>query len=196
MSSQFIIYACPIGELAHQLEQYFDHSLRLCGRNTAHNYMPHCTLTGFFRDDETAIPVYLEAIAQSLRQASPPPDPVITITGMTFHPNWHGLELQSDWVKQLIQQVAQRVVSPTRAEPLRLKDWLHLSLAYEFAPEHAEKLTHLAQSYVDVRLPQRGNCFAPPVNWELRFYQRHFDQTWICHRAWSMVNGQWSVVNG
>ncbi|MDX2214342.1 MAG: hypothetical protein SFY66_13715 [Oculatellaceae cyanobacterium bins.114] len=180
MSSQFIIYACPLGDLAEQLDRYFEHSLRLCGRNAAHNYMPHCTLTGFFKDDETAVPIYVEAIAQSLTQAPPPPDPVITITGMTFRPDWHGLELQSDWLKQVITNVAQLAISPTRQEPLRLKDWLHLSLAYELASEHAEKLAHLAHTYIDMKLP---------VQWELRFYQRHIDHTWTCHQGWSMVNG-------
>lgn len=180
MSSQFIVYACPVGELAEQLDTYFEQSLRLCGRNAAHHYMPHCTLTGFFQDDEAAVAIYQKAIAQALKQAPPPPDPVITITGMTFRPDWHGLELQSDWLKTLIKTIAHLAESPTRQEPLRLKDWLHLSLAYEFAPEHAKKLTHLAQSYVDVR---------SPVQWELRFYQRHSDHTWTCHQAWSITPG-------
>lgn len=177
MSSQFIIYACPLKDLAAQLDLYFEHSLRLCGRNAAHDYMPHCTLTGFFEDDETAIGTYLEAIAQALNQSLTPPDPVITIQKMTFRSDWHGLELQSDWVKQLMQTIAQLAVSPTRQTPLRLKDWLHLSLAYEFSPTHAKELAHLARTYIDVR---------SPVQWQLRFYQRHADQTWTCHQSWSL----------
>jgi hypothetical protein len=35
---KFIIYACPVGELKEQLEDYFHKSLNLCGKNTAHNY--------------------------------------------------------------------------------------------------------------------------------------------------------------
>ncbi len=43
--SQFIVYACPQGELAEQIQDFYQESLDLCGFNAAHNYMPHCTLT-------------------------------------------------------------------------------------------------------------------------------------------------------
>lgn len=183
MSSQFIIYACPVGELAEQLEVYFDQSLKICGPNAAHSYMPHCTLTGFFRDEENAIPLYQRAIAQALEQFIPPPHPVINISGMTFQPDWHGLELQSDWLTQLISEVAQLATSPTRQEPLRLKNWLHLSLAYGFPPEQTKELIQLAETYVN---PQAN------VEWELRFYQRHADDSnhdWTCHQSWSLRVG-------
>ncbi|HEY9646941.1 MAG TPA: hypothetical protein V6C88_11255 [Chroococcidiopsis sp.] len=177
MPSQFIVYACPTGPLADQLAHYFEHSLRQCGRNAAHAYMPHCSLTGFFRDDETAAPLYRRAIAQALSQAPPCPDPVIAITGLHFRPDWHGLELQSDWLKQLIANFAQLSISCTRDEPLRLKTWLHLSLAYDFPTDRAAHLTHLAQTHIDPHAP---------VGWELRFYQRHPDHTWTCHQSWPL----------
>ncbi|MEO0802793.1 MAG: hypothetical protein AAFY57_11025 [Cyanobacteria bacterium J06642_2] len=47
---ELILYACPVGSLVEQLDCYFQKSLQLCGHNTAHLYMPHCTLTGFFHD--------------------------------------------------------------------------------------------------------------------------------------------------
>ncbi|CAN5634059.1 hypothetical protein BH23CYA1_BH23CYA1_13090 [soil metagenome] len=46
---QFIFYACPTGPLAQQLATSFERTQRICGPNTAHAYMPHCTLTGFFK---------------------------------------------------------------------------------------------------------------------------------------------------
>lgn len=45
---EFIIYAGPIGQFDNQLEQYFITTSVKCGKNAAHQYMPHCTLTGFF----------------------------------------------------------------------------------------------------------------------------------------------------
>jgi hypothetical protein len=179
MTSEFIVYACPIGELAHQLDAYFAKSLAMCGENAAHQYMPHCTLTGFFRDDDSAIPLYVEAIAQSLSQSQsqPCPSPVITIQQLTFRSDWHGLELQSDWLKQLIVNFAAIAHSPTRSDALRLKDWLHLSLAYDFRSEHAEMLTQLAQQLIHTDAS---------VEWELRFYQRQSDRTWICHQFWRL----------
>lgn len=178
MLEQLIIYACPSGELADQLDQYFAQSLKLCGRNAAHHYMPHCSLTGFFQDELTSIELYQQAIDQALKnQFSIAAKPVIQIQDMSFHDDWHGLELRSDWLRQLMAQVTEFAVSPTRLEPLRLKSWLHLSLAYEFQPEHTETLIYLAQTYVN---PQAS------VVWEVRFYQRHADHQWTCHQTWSL----------
>jgi ubiquitin-associated SH3 domain-containing protein len=177
VSNSFIVYACPTGELAEQLDRYFQHSLAICGANAAHRYMPHCTLTGFFQDEETAIPFYVQVLDRALRQAQPCPSPVITIQQLTFRPDWHGLELQSDWLKNMIASFATLATSPTRQDALRLKDWLHLSLAYEFQPEQSKSLIQLAQEYINLQAS---------VQWELRFYQRHPDQGWICHQSWQL----------
>lgn len=177
MPESFIVYACPTGELAEQLDRYFQQSLAVCGANAAHHYMPHCTLTGFFQDEETAIPLYMQALDRALSQAQPCPTPVITIQQLTFHPDWHGLELQSDWLKTMIATFATLAASPTRRNALRLKDWLHLSLAYEFQPEQSESLRRLAQEHINVQVS---------VQWELRFYQRHADRRWTCHQSWQL----------
>ncbi|MBD1996641.1 hypothetical protein H6G00_08420 [Leptolyngbya sp. FACHB-541] len=177
MPETFIVYACPVGELADQLDRYFQQSLTFCGENAAHRYMPHCTLTGFFQDEEVAIPLYVQALDRALKQAQPSPDPVVTIQKLTFRSDWHGLELQSDWLKKVIAIFAELAVSPTRSDALRLKDWLHLSLAYEFQFEHSESLIQLAQECIDLQAS---------VQWELRFYQRHADYRWTCHQSWKL----------
>lgn len=177
MPDIFIVYACPVGELADQFDRYFQESRARCGTNTAHRYMPHCTLTGFFKDEEAAIPLYVQALDRALRQAQSCPMPVITIQKLTFRSDWHGLELQSDWLKNLTASFATLAVSPTRQEALRLKDWLHLSLAYEFQPEHSELLTQLAQKHINLHTS---------VQWELRFYQRYPDHRWFCHHSWQL----------
>lgn len=175
MPESLIVYACPTGELAEQLDRYFQESFARWGANAAHRYMPHCTLTGFFRDDETAIPLYVQALDRALNQTKPCPDPVITIQRLTFRSDWHGLELQSNWLKEFITTFATLAGSPTRQDALRLKDWLHLSLAYEFSPDQSEPLIQLAQTFINLQAA---------VQWELRFYQRHADQQWTCHRSW------------
>lgn len=177
MPESFIVYACPVGELADQIDRYYQQSLALCGANAAHQYMPHCTLTGFFQDEETAIPLYVQALDRALRQAPPCPNPVLTIQQLSFHSDWHGLELQSDWLKHLVAHFAELALSPTRRDDLRLKDWLHLSLAYEFQPEQSDLLMQLAQKFIDLQAS---------VQWELRFYQRHADHHWTCHQSWQL----------
>lgn len=173
---EFILYACPQGPLAAQLKTYFQKSWLLCGANTAHRYMPHCTLTGFFKDEVAAVEHYLQGVEQTLCDR-PLNQPVATITQMSFQADWHGLVVQSSWLIDFTADFAQRANSPTRLEPLRLKDWLHVSLAYGFQPQQAGCLQQLAEALIDPR---------SPVDWELRFYQRFTDNTWICHQSWAL----------
>ncbi len=177
--AKFIIYACPVGELNDRLEVYFTKSLQLCGENTAHKYMPHCTLTGFFIDELSSVPFYIEALYRAYKNAKNNNLSLdIEIKGLTFREKWHGLELKANGLKQLIINFTQIENSPTRTEKLRLKDWLHLSVAYDFDYRDGENLKSLATELIDLN---------SKVNWELRFYQKHPDWTWKCLRSWIIV---------
>ena len=46
---ELILYACPIGPLADDLDAYFSQVTARFGPTTAQTYPVHCTLTGFFR---------------------------------------------------------------------------------------------------------------------------------------------------
>ncbi len=176
-----IVYACPAGALAAQLERYFAASLARFGPNSAHAYMPHVTLTGFFDDAPQSVPVYAAALEAALEAAHPGiPEPPLTITDMLLRDTFHGLTIESPWLRALVADFAARADSPTRASPLRLKDWLHLSLAYGFAPEQGDGLAALARALVDA---------AAQVTWELRLYERLPDGGWVCHRSWPLVCG-------
>lgn len=171
--AEFIVYVCPTGELAEQIQRFFEESLVQHGANTAHAYMPHCTLTGFFEDRFAAVPLYTQRLTRSYKRAYPSrTDPIITVEGLTFKADWHGLELQSPWLKHLMVDFACTAVSPTRKSALRPKNWLHLSLAYGFPSEQSDALSKLATSLVD---PQAA------VAWELCFYERRSPKDWCCH---------------
>lgn len=174
--TQFILYACPVGKLGQQLETYLEESLKLCGANTAHQYMPHCTLTGFFEDTEQAATGYVEALKAALTQQLPQPIPVAKTEQLSFHNNWYGLELTAPWFQSVAQAFAALVNSPN---PLRLKTWLHVSLAYGFEPVQAQTLRQLALELVD---PQAS------VDWELRLYQRQPD--WYCHYCYLLESAE------
>ncbi|MEM0980973.1 MAG: hypothetical protein AAGH78_11955 [Cyanobacteria bacterium P01_H01_bin.58] len=98
--------------------------------------------------------------------------------------NWHGLELESDWLKKVMVDFACTATSATRSTPLRLKESLHLSLAYNFQPDQAEDLELLAHELVD---PTAN------VQWELRFYQRNPDNRWLCHQSIKMKKAKEKV---
>ncbi|HJZ49311.1 MAG TPA: hypothetical protein VKE41_19175 [Roseiflexaceae bacterium] len=174
----FIVYACPVGELAAQIERYYAVSRELCGPNAAHDYIPHCSLTGFFHDDLVAIPDYVEALDSALQRARPArPNPVLGIERVELREDFHGLLLGGTWLKALIADFARTVRAPTRRDALRLKDWLHLSLAYAFPSEQDSLLAKLAQELVDI---------TAPVGWELRLYERDAQSAWICHARWQL----------
>lgn len=178
MPRELIVYACPTGELAQQISTYQIRSKREIGPNSAHAYMPHCTLTGFFHDQTEAIPIYIQALEKCFQEMrSSQPQPVFQIPQILFRLDFHGLILESEWIKQMIRNFAQQVESPTRSDDLRLKDWLHLSLAYGFPEDQHESLVQLAAEIVDVHAP---------VGWDLCLYERHEDSTWTCHRSWTL----------
>ncbi|MEM9118580.1 MAG: hypothetical protein AAGD09_11935 [Cyanobacteria bacterium P01_F01_bin.56] len=177
--AKLIVYACPVGELAEQLATFFAKSRAACGPNTAHQYMPHCTLTGFFEDQTNSIPKYTQALERSLkRYRRSQPAPPITVTDITFRSEWQGLELSSDWLKKLVLDFACTATSLSRKTPLRPKDWLHLSLAYGFETHQHQALMTLAQDLIEIQAS---------VEWELRFYQQHSNGTWTCHQRLQLI---------
>ncbi|MBD2258620.1 hypothetical protein [Pseudanabaena sp. FACHB-2040] len=172
---KFIVYACPTGELASQVQRFFEESRRVFGPNAAHAYMPHCTLLSFFEETPNSVPLYTQSLTRAYKRAlRSQPTPAIAVTGFAFRPDWHGLELASPWLRQLMVNFASTTHSPTRKGGLRLKDWLHLSLAYEFSPDQAKGLSQMATELIDP---------AAAVTWELRYYQRNQDDHWICHQV-------------
>jgi type VI protein secretion system component VasA len=176
--AELILYACPTGELAAQLDNYFALSRRACGENAAHRYMPHITLTGFFHDLPSTIEFYVQQLDRVLAASTPPASgaPIIH-KPMGFQTNFHMIEIESPWLKQLTAEFIPLAMTESRQEAIRKKDWLHLSLAYDFPPEQHEILKNLASEtlYLDAQ-----------VGWELRFYERHPDNRWTCHRVWSL----------
>ncbi|MBE9100198.1 hypothetical protein [Vacuolonema iberomarrocanum] len=178
LTTQFILYACPEGLLGEQIKAYLARSVAACGANAAHQYMPHCTLTGFFEDVVDQATAYGDLLDRLLTAALPScSHPVITLSALIFRQNWHGLEVESPWLRQLALQFRDRAESPTRRSPIRPKSWLHLSLAYDFSPDHDAHLRQLAEADVN---PDS------PVTWSLRFYERRPGNQWICHRNWPL----------
>jgi len=175
-TSELIIYACPTGPLAAGLDMFFERSRTEIGPNTAHRYMPHCTLTGFFHDTPDSIPVYAKALeAAYLRAAPTRPKAVMRITAIVLSDMFKYLKLESEWLVAMIADFAENVHSPSRSDELRLKTWLHLSLAYDHSTEQEHALNVLATKLVD---PHSA------AGWELRLYERLVGDQWTMHACW------------
>jgi ubiquitin-associated SH3 domain-containing protein len=176
--AELIVYACPTGELAGQVEQFYAASRERFGANSAHAYPPHITLTGFFHDDRGAIPIYVAALAAAREAALPRlTGDAIAVTELATLEEFHGLLITSPWLENLTADFADRAGSPTRRADLRLKSWLHLSLAYGFRTADGPGLAALARAMVDPNAP---------AGWELRLYERLPGGGWQVHGAWGL----------
>jgi ubiquitin-associated SH3 domain-containing protein len=173
MVVELILYACPTGALAEQVEAFFAESKRRIGPNSAHAYMPHCTLTGFFHADAAAISRCVDCAEGALRRSLPTrPVPPIKVDRLCFEAHWHYLALRSQWACYLAADFAREAAIARPIDAIGVKDDLHLSLAHRFPPEQSAPLAGLAREMVNPRAP---------VAWELRLYQRHPDGAWTCH---------------
>lgn len=161
-----ILYAVPEGSLGEQIASYFD------GIDTeAQSYPPHCTLTGFFHDDDVAR--YVDAAA---RIAAP-----ATVRVASLHTegaDWIGLEIDAPELIALTRRFADLVIEPrTRDDAVRVKEWLHVSLAYGHDPAIHGDLAHRALAMVN---PDAA------VSWSLRLYERTDAGAWTAHGAWPL----------
>jgi ubiquitin-associated SH3 domain-containing protein len=176
--TDLIVYACPIGPLSAQIEAFYAASLAQCGPNSAHAYPPHITLTGFFHDEPAAVPRYVSALGAAHERAIANGPAEITISDLLLRPDFLAFTLVSPWLEALAADFAASVAEPlTRQDAIRLKNWLHLSLAYGYAEQQFLPLKALVEQHIDR---------SAPVAWELRFYERQPNTVWVCHGAWSL----------
>lgn len=177
--ARLIVYACPTAALAAQVDAFYAASHARFGPNSAHAYPPHITLTGFFHDEAVALPSYRAALAaaHAAAMAVRPARPLV-ITELRVSAEFHGLLVCSPWLEALSADFAARAASPSRRDELRLKDNLHLSLAYGFRAEHGPALGEMVRAMVS---PQAA------AGWELRFYERRPTGEWLSHGAWPLL---------
>jgi 2'-5' RNA ligase len=168
MEAELILYTVPTGPLARAIDAFF---AEVATRPTrAQDYPPHCTLTGFFHDDAEAIGRYVAAAERVAR-------PVRVDVQLRTSTEWIGLEVQSSDLRQLARDFAAAAAPiASRRDPIRLKDWLHVSLAYGHDADATDGLANLATKLVDP---------AAEVDWVLRLYEcRNGD--WITHGSWPL----------
>ncbi|KAG6801572.1 protein UBASH3A [Apis mellifera caucasica] len=157
---QYILYACPTGELAEQLMRFWSESKELI-RNGAHNYMPHITLVSFFRAPDESTEELVNTLENVINQ-NELSDNIELETYIS--PNFMGLFVKKanvEWLKNVAIHYVNKLSSlGISAEP-QVKS-LHLTLAYQFP----------SNLYQQLRLMVEKLILTCPTNWELRLYSR------------------------
>jgi ubiquitin-associated SH3 domain-containing protein len=179
--NKFALYACPTGDLAEQIQSFLASSQALCGPNLAHESLPYCTLVDLFEERASSVPVYTQSLDRAYKRGlRSRPSPVLSIEGLQQTADRLELALAAPWLRQLIVNFACTVKSPTRKLPLRLQDHLCIILAHGYPEDQAPALTQLAKETLNLDSPS---------HWEMRFYQRTIDQSWISHQSWELGVG-------
>ncbi|XP_033345425.1 protein UBASH3A homolog [Bombus vosnesenskii] len=157
---QYVLYACPTGELAEQLMRFWSESKELVWNGT-HNYVPHITLVSFFKAPDESTEELVNAL-ESIVNQDELSDNIELETYVS--PNFMGLfvkEVNTEWLKNIAICYANKLSSlGISAEP-QIKS-LHLTLAYQFP----------SNLYQQLRLMVEKLTLICPTNWELRLYSR------------------------
>lgn len=185
---ELILYATPTGQLADQCAHFFRQAHDL-GPTEAQTYPPHCSLTGFFRRHRHDIDGATAELVAVLAGHGIGPDgrveaDEVVIDGLLAHGSWVGLGLRSGRLERIAADfaTAHRHDPTTGDDPIRLKSWLHLSLAYGEvlaggppSPPPVEPAAfigpyrQLATTVIDPTLR---------TDWEVALWQRHPGGRW------------------
>lgn len=156
--------------MADQIDAYFARTEADIAPNTAHTYMPHCTLTGFFWDEPGSAQFYTDNLI-AFYDSHPMAGANVQVIKLTQNEKWIGLEMKAPKIERWVAKWSAGAPSPTLAEKIRLKDWYHLSLAYGFTEPDYERLCQMTRM-IDI---------TTEVQWSLRFYERAAGNQWHLH---------------
>ena len=162
---ELIIYATPTGELAELCNRYFERAA-VIGATTAQDYPPHCTLTGFFRWHATRRVEVVDIVNRAISASGHPPQDSVNVVRLGDHDGWVGLELDSTWLRDWTASLAEQLQPGPDEDALRLKEWLHLSLAY--GVEDLDAYREAAAELIDT---------STEGGWELGLWERR-DSDW------------------
>ncbi|XP_074640744.1 ecdysteroid-phosphate phosphatase-like isoform X2 [Tubulanus polymorphus] len=162
---EYILYLCPVGELQHQLDQFWLNSFKECGWNQARNYFPHMTMTTFFEVKDDAIELLCSAMEDTCKTVKNIPK-VLKLDFFNSD-NFIGLFMNEETVpfaKELIMTFSEQARKHGIAVPVYKKEH-HLSLAYKFLSDQKADVTKLTTMAKQIDL-------AGDVRWDLRLYSR------------------------
>ena len=168
---ELILYATPTGALADTCAAYFSAASHL-GPTTAQTYPPHCTLTGFFRRDAQSMQRIIDEVRLAVGECARVSSVAVDLVELHTSPDWVGIELRS----QLFLDVADRfriTHEPGEGDdPIRCKDWMHLSLAYGDGIDLTRYGGLATGLFADA---------LTPCQWEIGLWERSRSGRWLRH---------------
>lgn len=160
---KLILYATPMGDLAAACDRYF----AAAAPTVAQQYPPHVTLTGFFSRQDDAASERILAAQGFIEEAGPVPSEAVEVVGLIARPDWVGLEIESPWLRAIAERFAASDTPEPADDPIRLKSWLHLSLAY--GVDDLASNERFARRMVDP---------GSQADWEVALWELGTDNTW------------------
>jgi len=173
---KLIIYACPVGILENELNNFFESSEAKLGINKAHEYIPHVTLTSFFdlrsRQD---IPDLTEKLHSIFSQSSPPFELMSNVRIKGSLGNAIKIAMNCDYLESCLTRFKRKVRDIV---PINVKssDSYHLSLAHGYNDNHFEELMKLVDENLSAF--QNSNLISENSKklwllseWEIRLYE-------------------------
>lgn len=176
-SVKLIIYACPVGILENELNNFFESSEAKFGWNKAHEYMPHVTLTSFFDlRSRRDIPILIEALQSIFSQSNAPSELMNNIKLKGSPDNTIKIAMNCDYLERCLTRFKKKVKDIVSIN-VRSSDSYHLSLAYGYNNIHFEELMNLV--YENLSSFQNSNLISEDSKkqwqasgWEIRLYEQ------------------------
>lgn len=166
MNVELILYATPRGPLGDACSRYFDR-VHGIGPTTAQRYPPHCTLTGFFQRPPDRVPDVVADVDAAVATVLGGRAPSVEVTSPRCADQWVGIEVRSADLLAIAVAFAERHRVLPGEDAIRLKDWLHLSLAYPV--RRPRPYLALAAELADPALP---------CNWDVALWRRDPGDEW------------------
>jgi len=175
-SVKLIIYACPVGILENELNNFFESSEAKFGWNKAHEYMPHVTLTSFFDlRSRRDIPIVIEALDSTFSQSNPPSELISNVRIKGSLGNTIKIVMNCDYLESCLRRFKQKIQDVASIK-VKNSDSYHLSLGYGYSDNHFEELMNLVYENLSLfenlnRISENSKKLCQTSGWEIRLYE-------------------------
>jgi hypothetical protein len=189
--ARYILYLVPEGRLYDLLERYYEDTLAVC-RNDAHDYLPHCTLTGFF-SLPAAYPLRrLTSVLQHvLHEAEANVEAAVCVERL-YDDTAIGLAVHAPALVAAVSRWAEETSTDSEGTvSIRPKTRLHISMAYGVGVARADTPLLYSRA-LELDKERKAIALAERPLWKVVLLEQKADQKrqprlWMYRPLWSWV---------